>query len=98
MNIDLLGIELAKRIFQLHGADVRGRAVYRARWILRTVGIATSRRSDHGHTFASNQERRAGRVRVLGTKYGNRDHGAAGHSVPTRDPHSDAGSEFGDQH
>ena len=29
MEIDLLGIDLAKRVFQLHGADVRGRAVYR---------------------------------------------------------------------
>lgn len=29
MEIDLLGIDLAKRVFQLHGADARGRAVYR---------------------------------------------------------------------
>ena len=29
MAVDILGIDLAKRVFQLHGADVRGRAVYR---------------------------------------------------------------------
>lgn len=29
MEIDILGIDLAKRVFQLHGADVRGRPVYR---------------------------------------------------------------------
>ncbi|BDC45512.1 IS110 family transposase [Paraburkholderia terrae] len=29
MEIDLLGIDLAKRVFQLHGADRRGRAIYR---------------------------------------------------------------------
>ncbi|SOZ71180.1 protein of unknown function (plasmid) [Cupriavidus taiwanensis] len=31
MEIDILGIDLAKRVFQLHGADHRGRAVHRAK-------------------------------------------------------------------
>lgn len=29
MEIDTLGIDLAKRVFQLHGADRRGQAVHR---------------------------------------------------------------------
>jgi hypothetical protein len=28
MDIDILGIDLAKRVFQLHGADRRGRALH----------------------------------------------------------------------
>jgi transposase len=31
MEIDILGIDLAKQVFQLHGADRRGRAVHRAK-------------------------------------------------------------------
>ena len=31
MEIDILGIDLAKEVFQLHGADRRGRAVHRAK-------------------------------------------------------------------
>jgi transposase len=31
MEIDILGIDLAKHVFQLHGADRRGRPVYRAK-------------------------------------------------------------------
>jgi transposase len=31
MEIDLLGIDLAKRVFQLHGADRRGHALHRAK-------------------------------------------------------------------
>ena len=31
MNVDILGIDLAKRVFQLHGADRRGRALHRAK-------------------------------------------------------------------
>jgi len=31
MESDILGIDLAKHVFQLHGADPRGRAVYRAK-------------------------------------------------------------------
>ncbi|MGU7771598.1 IS110 family transposase [Burkholderia sp. MR1-5-21] len=31
MEIDMLGIDLAKQVFQLHGADRRGRAVHRAK-------------------------------------------------------------------
>ncbi|KVQ37956.1 transposase [Burkholderia cepacia] len=31
MEIDVLGIDLAKHVFQLHGADRRGRAVHRAK-------------------------------------------------------------------
>ncbi|MGY6256822.1 IS110 family RNA-guided transposase [Paraburkholderia fungorum] len=42
MEIDLLGIDLAKRVFQLHGADVRGRAVYRNK-VSRTALLETVR-------------------------------------------------------
>ncbi|MBC8740947.1 transposase, partial [Paraburkholderia sp. UCT31] len=42
MEIDLLGIDLAKRVFQLHGADARGRAVYRNK-VSRTALIETVR-------------------------------------------------------
>jgi len=31
MEIDMLGIDLAKQVFQLHGADRRGQAVHRAK-------------------------------------------------------------------
>lgn len=31
MDVDILGIDLAKRVFQLHGADRRGRALHRAK-------------------------------------------------------------------
>jgi hypothetical protein len=31
MEIDILGIDLAKEVFQLHGADRRGRAIHRAK-------------------------------------------------------------------
>src|SRR5437016_2741572 len=31
MEIDILRIDLAKQVFQLHGADRRGRAVHRAK-------------------------------------------------------------------
>lgn len=31
MDIDILGIDLAKRVFQLHGADRSGRALHRAK-------------------------------------------------------------------
>jgi transposase len=31
MEIDILGIDLAKQIFQLHGADRRGRVLHRAK-------------------------------------------------------------------
>jgi transposase len=31
MEIDILGIDLAKEVFQLHGADRRGQAVHRAK-------------------------------------------------------------------
>lgn len=31
MNVDILGIDLAKRVFKLHGADRRGRALHRAK-------------------------------------------------------------------
>ena len=31
MEIDILGIDLAKRIFQLHGADKRGYALHRSK-------------------------------------------------------------------
>jgi transposase len=31
VEIDILGIDLAKQVFQLHGADCRGRAVHRAK-------------------------------------------------------------------
>jgi len=31
MEIDILGIDLAKQVFQLHGADRPGRAVHRAK-------------------------------------------------------------------
>ena len=31
MEIDVLGIDLAKQVFQLHGADRRGRVVHRAK-------------------------------------------------------------------
>jgi transposase len=31
MEIDILGIDLAKRVFQLHGADRRGHAVHRSK-------------------------------------------------------------------
>jgi transposase len=31
MEIDILGIDLAKQVFQLQGADLRGRAVHRAK-------------------------------------------------------------------
>ena len=31
MEVDILGIDIAKRVFQLHGADHRGRAVHRAK-------------------------------------------------------------------
>ena len=42
MEIDLLGIDLAKRVFQLHGADVRGRAVSRNK-VSRAALIETMR-------------------------------------------------------
>ena len=50
MEIDLLGIDLAKRVFQLHGADVRGRAVYRNK-VSRTALIETVR-ALHPHVIA----------------------------------------------
>jgi len=31
MEIDILGIDLAKRVFQLHGADRRGHALHRSK-------------------------------------------------------------------
>ena len=31
MEIDILGIDLAKRIFQLHGSDKRGHALHRSK-------------------------------------------------------------------
>src|SRR6185436_16645346 len=31
MDIDILGIDLAKRVFQLHGADRSGRALHRSK-------------------------------------------------------------------
>ena len=31
MDIDILGIDLAKRVFQLHGADRSGHALYRSK-------------------------------------------------------------------
>lgn len=31
MEIDILGIDLAKRVFQLHGADRRGQALHRSK-------------------------------------------------------------------
>lgn len=31
MEIDILGIDLAKRVFQLHGADRRGQTLYRSK-------------------------------------------------------------------
>lgn len=31
MDIDVLGIDLAKRVFQLHGADRRGHARHRSK-------------------------------------------------------------------
>jgi transposase len=42
MEIDLPGIDLAKRVFQLHGTDVRRRAVYRNK-ASRTALIETVR-------------------------------------------------------
>ena len=33
MEIDILGIDLAKRVFQLHGADRRGRVQHRSKVI-----------------------------------------------------------------
>lgn len=31
MQVDVLGIDLAKRVFQLHGADRAGRALHRSK-------------------------------------------------------------------
>jgi transposase len=43
MDVDILGIDLAKRVFQLHGADRRGRALYRAK-VTRSELVETVRR------------------------------------------------------
>lgn len=45
MEIDILGIDLAKRVFQLHGADRQGRAVYTAK-VTRAAFLQTVRESN----------------------------------------------------
>ena len=42
MEIEILGIDLAKRVFQLHGADRHGRTVYTAK-IMRAAFLDTVR-------------------------------------------------------
>ena len=42
MEIDILGIDLAKRVFQLHGADRHGHAMHRAK-VLRAALVETVR-------------------------------------------------------
>jgi len=44
MQIDILGIDLAKRVFQLHGADRQGRTVYAAK-VMRAAFLETVRES-----------------------------------------------------
>lgn len=44
MEIYILGIDLAKRVFQLHGADRQGRTVYTAK-VMRAVFVETVRES-----------------------------------------------------
>jgi transposase len=43
MDIDILGIDLAKRVFQLHGADRRGYAQYGAK-VMRAELLSTVRK------------------------------------------------------
>lgn len=42
MEIDILGVDLAKQIFQLHGADCRDRVVHRSK-VLRSFFSETAR-------------------------------------------------------
>lgn len=44
MEIDILGIDLAKRVFQLHGADRHGRTVFSAK-VMRAAFVETVRES-----------------------------------------------------
>jgi hypothetical protein len=43
MEIDILGIDLAKQVFQLHGADCRGRVLHRASLEVEQVQYIVSR-------------------------------------------------------
>jgi transposase len=50
MEIDILGIDLAKRVFQLHGADRRGRALHRSK-VMR-AGLLEAVRTLHPRIIA----------------------------------------------
>jgi hypothetical protein len=43
MNIDILGIDLAKRVFQLHGADRSGHALHGSK-VMRAELLSTVRK------------------------------------------------------